>query len=367
MKTLLLEVPVIAVTGSSGKSTTKEMIAAILQNRCEIFKTPGNRNYWTATEKFAKWIRPSHQAVVLEYGIAGFGHLKRSCQIIRPNIGVITMVGTAHLGNFRGDVKRLALAKSELIQNMSQSGKLYINADDDNSKLLQTSGFKGKIIRIGIDQTADYQAFDVKYADQGMTFKVKLDGRTCSFFIPIYGRHNVYNALFAIAVTHALGYEPSDMQKGLANYTRLVGRLTFIELARNVTLIDDSYSANPNSVKAALDVLATVSKGSNIAVLSDMTCLGRYTSIGHNEVGRYIAEKRIDHLYTIGERAEKIGESAVKSGFDPQKVIHNFTKDELIHKLVETVKSNATVLVKGSHSTGMKEIVDALKVRLIEP
>jgi UDP-N-acetylmuramoyl-tripeptide--D-alanyl-D-alanine ligase len=213
--TIVLKRPVIAVAGSSGKTTTKEMIASILKQKWLIYKSPGNKNNRKEIRGHVKRIEPRHRAIVLEFGMSARGHLTRSCQIIKPNMAIITMVGTSHIGNLGGSLSNLIRAKSELIKHMQQSGTLFLNADDKNSEQLLSKNFLGRIIKVGIHNQADYRATHVAYSKGGMTFRVELGGNARNFFIPIYGKHNVYNALFAIAVAHTLGFSPEKIKAGL--------------------------------------------------------------------------------------------------------------------------------------------------------
>jgi UDP-N-acetylmuramoyl-tripeptide--D-alanyl-D-alanine ligase len=357
----VLKRPVIAVTGSSGKTTTKEMIASILKRRWKIYKSAGNQNSRGNLIHHAKKINPSHRAIVLEYGMSAQGHLTRSCKIIQPNMAVITMIGTAHIGNLGGSLENLIRAKSEIILNMKQSGTLFLNADDVNSKRLKTAKFKGKIIKIGINNDADYQALDVRFTKQGMLFGVNLHSIYHEFFIPILGTHNVYNALFAIAVSDRLGFSPEEIGEGLKAYRRPVRRLRIYHPNSDVCLIDDTYNANPNSVKAAIDVLCKIGEENNIAVLGSMSELGRYSRIGHKEVGRYLADKNIAYLFTYGDGAKLIGQEAVSHGFPSEKVIHTMNRKALHQRLEKAINPGSTVLVKGSHNMMMNKTVTALK------
>ncbi|MDD3363564.1 MAG: UDP-N-acetylmuramoyl-tripeptide--D-alanyl-D-alanine ligase [Syntrophomonas sp.] len=361
MKTLVLRKPVIAVTGSSGKTTTKEMIASVLQRRWKVYKSAENRNNRAHLRHHAKKIRSSHQAIVLEYGMSARGHLRRSCKIIKPNMAVITMIGTAHIGNVGGTVEGLIQAKSELILNMNQTGTLFLNADDENSKRLNTRTFQGIIVKVGINNKADYQALDVRSTQQGMNFGVKLLGTYHEFFIPILGTHNVYNALFAMAVADRLGFSPEQIKEGLENYRRPGRRLRVYHRENSVCLIDDTFNANPNSVKAAIDVLTTISKENNIAVLGSMSELGRYSRRGHKEVGRYLADKNITYLFTYGTGAKIIGKAAISNGFPSARVIHSISRNTLHKRLKRTINPGSTVLVKGSHNMMMNKTVRFLK------
>ncbi len=361
MKTLVLTRPVIAVSGSSGKTTTKEMIASILQTRWKIYKSAANRNNRRHMAQHAQKIKPQHRAVVLEFGMSYPGNLRRSCKIIRPNMAVVTMIGTSHIGNFGGDIKKLIKAKSEIIFHMKQTGILFMNKDDANSRRLNTGKFKGKIVTIAIDNEANYKASNIVFEKQGMSFAVKLDGVEHVFHIPILGEHNIYNALFAIAISDRLGFTPEQMQKGLRNYHRLGGRMRIYRTKTGARVIDDTFNANPNSVKAAIDVLDKIGHEKNIAVLGSMSELGRYARKGHKDVGRYLVKKHVDHLFTYGKGAEMIGKEAINYGFPGQRVTHSTQRKAMHRKLSGSVGAGTTVLVKGSHNMQMKKTVDFLR------
>ncbi len=363
--TVVLKKPMIAVAGSSGKTTTKEMIASILKQKWNILKSPANRNNRSHIRRHVKRIKKSHRAVVLEFGMSGPGHLARSCQIIKPNIAIITMVGTAHIGNFGGSLSNLIHAKAGLIRHMQPRGTLFLNADDNNSRRLPRKNFRGKIMTVGIKNQAKYMAHHISYARGGMAFQVKLGGRGHDFFIPIYGKHNVYNALFAIAVTHSLGFSPGIIKAGLRSYQRPTHRLRVYRLKRGIRLIDDTFNANPNSVKAALDVLTTISKHKNVAVLGSMGELGRYSQRGHSSVGKYAASKRknLSRLYTYGKEAQQIGWAAVKAGFPRDRVMRSVNRTTLHRNLKRYLQPGSTILVKGSHSMAMNKTVRFIKLQ----
>ncbi|MCF6093092.1 UDP-N-acetylmuramoyl-tripeptide--D-alanyl-D-alanine ligase [Microaerobacter geothermalis] len=359
----ILRTPIIAVTGSAGKTTTKEFIASILNKRWKIFKTRRNLNHFSHTAKYVKEINSSHRAIVLEYGMKRLGDIRKHCFSIQPNIGIITNVGTAHIGNFNGEITGIARAKSELIKHMNSRGILILNADDQQSKLLETDGFKGKILTVGI-MNGDYIAKNIRYADHGMTFQVKLDGEDHHFFIPIYGQHNIYNALFAISVAHLLGFSPFEIKTGLRTFHKAKQRLVVYHYRKKIKIIDDTFSANPHAMKAAIDVLSQIGTGRNIAVLGSMLEMGKYSSKGHQEVGHYLANKRVDYLFTYGISARRIGDSAVKNGFPTHRVKHFTSKEQLQKYLLEKVIPHTTILVKGSHGLKMNYIVRYLSRRL---
>ncbi|WP_339061274.1 UDP-N-acetylmuramoyl-tripeptide--D-alanyl-D-alanine ligase [Tepidibacillus marianensis] len=359
-KPLILNIPVVGITGSAGKTTTKEMTASILQQRWKVFKTKGNANTYKNTMNYVQMIQPYHGAVVLEFGMFHLGGIRKHCQIIQPNIGVITNVGTAHIGNFNGKIEGIARAKSELIQNMKQTGTLILNADDDNSRLLQTKGFRGKILTIGINKPANYQAKKVKFVNRGMVFELPMKGKVQSFYIPTFGVHNVYNALSAIAVADQLGLTVEMIKQGLQTYARPYRRLNVISLANGIKVIDDTYSANPHAMKAAIKVTTDIGNGNKIAVLGTMLEMGKYSVKAHKDVGRYIAKYKFDYLYTYGQQAKYIADGAAEAGLPRDHVLSFLDKGKLNVHLLSKIKGNTTVLVKGSHGMNMNETVQFL-------
>ncbi|MCZ8515778.1 UDP-N-acetylmuramoyl-tripeptide--D-alanyl-D-alanine ligase [Paenibacillus filicis] len=353
--------PVIAVTGSAGKTTTKEMIASILRTRWNIFKSHSNQNLPPSTRRHIKQIRKQDRAAVLEFGMLKPGHIKAHCKVIQPSIGVITNVGTAHIGNVGNRVEGIARAKSELIRYMNPKGTLVVNADDRNSGLLATQDFQGKRIRIGIRNKADYKAHSIHSTRRGVSFRVRLDGKDTEFFIPCLGDHNVYNALNAIAVTHRLRFTAKEIKTGLARYPIPYRRLVRTELPNRVTLIDDTFSSNPNAAKAALDVLASIGRQRTIAVIGYMKDLGDYAVKGHKDVGRHASRKRVTRLFTVGSLARHIAQGAKEAGL-PANRIRCFTSKPELHKaLAAAIKPDTAILVKGTHLLKLEQTVAFLK------
>lgn len=351
--------PIIAVTGSAGKTMVKTLISCILREKWVIFESKDYYNIFQKTEEHAKQISFIHRAAVLEYGMGYPGDITKHCEFIQPNMSVITNIGLAHIGNFEGKIELLAAAKSELIKGMTQSGTLFINVDDENSKLLDTKDFTGKILKVGIEANANYKANKIQYSEEGMTFTVTLDGIEHPFLIPIFGVHNVYNALFAIAVSHQLGFLPSEMQTGLRNVKKPNHRLNLFKLKNGITVIDDTVHAHPPAVKAALDVLESLGKKQKIAILGSMSTLGGKMKEYHEDIGRYIASKNIDFLYTYGNFSLNIDTAAINAGFPAEKVVHKTAMYKVVmyRELVKLIEPESTILVKGSSKQNMYEIV----------
>jgi len=366
MNPLVLSIPTIAITGSSGKTTTREFISSILETKWQVLKTVDNKNLPLHTKKTLESYNPTFQAIILELGMGKQGAAKRHCKYFQPNIAIVTNIGTAHFGNLGNSLKSTAGFKSDLIKYTNPNGKLLINNDDKNSKLLETGTFKGEIITVGIENKADYQASNIKYEVNGMSFEVLINNQVEHFFIPTFGLHNVSNALFAIALCHRLNFTPSEIRLGLENYKIPIRRLNLINLRNNSLLIDDTVNANPQSVKAAINVLMEIGKEKKkIVVLGSMLELGKYTRKGHKEVGHYLAKNKIDAIYTYGEEAKWIATGAIGRGFPVEKV-HHFQNRDLLHKnLKNCLKMNCVILVKGSSLTKMNETVKYIQDRFM--
>ncbi|MDN4607589.1 YheC/YheD family protein [Sporosarcina highlanderae] len=348
--------PIIAITGSAGKTTTKAFLSSILSKKWNIFES---KDYWNTTEhtkKHAAEINSSHQAVVLEYGMAYPGVITEHCQIIQPNMSIVTNVGLAHVGNFNGDPRGVAKAKSELIHGMDQSGVLCLNKDNDNSRYLETQNFNGTTITVGIKKPADYQAYDVQYTDQGMSFKIKLQNEEIELFIPIFGEHHVYNALSAIAIADHLGFSPMEIKTGLL-FKKPPRRLTIYNCKNNITMIDDTVHSHPEGVRAALDVLTNLARHRKIAIIGQMRELGDIREREYRKLGDFIQQQKIDILITYGFRTEEIGDQAKRQGMQANNVYH-FTDREKLHDLLSTlIQKDDTILIKGASKTNMFETV----------
>ncbi|WP_082389389.1 YheC/YheD family protein [Lysinibacillus sp. ZYM-1] len=351
--------PIIAITGSAGKTTTKAFVGSILSKKWNVFES---KDYWNTTEhtkKHKEEINDSHQAVVLEYGMAYPGIITNHCSIIQPNISIVTNIGLAHVGNFDGDVRGVAKAKSELIHGMDQQGLLILNKDDDNSSYLETQQFKGKILTVGIKSDADYRAYDLQYKDIGMSFKMKLHGQEIELYIPILGEHHVYNALNAVAVADYLGFSPLDIQAGL-NFKKPPRRLTIYNLRDDITVIDDTVHSHPQGVRAAIDVLTNIAKERKVAIIGQMRELGVLREEEYRKVGEYIYEVGIDEFITYGFRTDEMSNAAIEMGMDPSRVHHFINKDALHTLLEKLIKPHDTILVKGASKTNMFDTVKYL-------
>ena len=360
---LIGEKPVIAVAGSAGKTTVKTMLSAILRERWVIFESKDYYNIYQKTKEHASAINFIHRAAVLEYGMGFAGDLTQHCQYLQPNIGVITNVGLAHIGNFESRVELLAKAKSELIKGMHPSGILVINADDQNSRLLDTEDFTGQILTVGIKNKGDYQARELSCLEKGVSFIARIGEKDYSFFIPVLGRHNVYNALYAIGVADQLGFLPHEMQSGFSNMRKANHRLHLYHLKDGVIVIDDTVHAHPPAVKAAIDVLLQIGTGKKIAVLGSMSELGDRSEKEHEGIGRYVAEKGIDLLYTYGNVSVQIGVGAMAGGLPTDRIRHftQLKRKQMHQELLRNIEPGTTILVKGASRLNLFETITYLR------
>ncbi|WP_257205310.1 glutamate ligase domain-containing protein [Bacillus cereus] len=266
----------------------------------------------------------------------------------------------------------MAAAKSELITGMDKNGVFFKNSDQPTSNLINLTQFKGKIINIGFTNKAHYTASDIIQKKDGTYFNVTLgNNHTYTFFIPSYGKHNVSNALFAIALSNELGYSVEQIQFGLKTYEKPYGRLDVNYLRNDIIIIDDTFNTKPSSMKAAIDTLSEMPHKNNnkIAVLGCMNDLGKYSTLLHKEIGKYFAAANIDYLYTIGREAQLIKLEAIKVGFPSNKTLHFQSKMSLLEYFLKSNLIRTTILFNGyskvyskvNKTVSMRDIVDTIK------
>ncbi|MGI6553219.1 MAG: UDP-N-acetylmuramoyl-tripeptide--D-alanyl-D-alanine ligase [Bacillota bacterium] len=304
-------VPVIGVTGSNGKTTTKDLIFSVLQERLPVLKTEGNLNTEIGLPLTLLRLKGWHQAAVLEMAMRGPGQIGFLCQMARPVVGVITNIGTAHF-ELLGSRENIARAKGELLEALPEGGLAVLNREDSGSlflgEKLQEKGTV-QVLYYGFGADADLRAENLKKSLEGVEFILDYRGQKQEVHLPLPGEHNVLNSLAAAAVGCHLGMTLPEIAGGLSRAIISEKRLEKRRGIGGSIIINDTYNANPASVKASLGVLS-VASGRRIAVLGDMRELGSLTEEGHREIGRYIVEKGIDYLLTVGELARWIGEEA---------------------------------------------------------
>lgn len=359
-----LDIKVVGITGSVGKTSTKEMIASVLSEKYRVLKTEGNYNNEIGLPLTIFKIRAEHEVAVLEMGISEFGEMHRLATMANPDICVITNIGLCHLENLKtrdGILK----AKTESFAHLKKDGIAILNGDDDRLSTIRQVGDKEPVF-YGMEEKMEYREDAKKsvYATgvenlglYGMQARIHTPEGERDVRIPIPGEHNVYNALAATAVGLSLGLSLDQISSGILKAKTIGGRTNLLNTG-SMTVIDDCYNANPVSMKASIDVLATA-EGRKIAVLGDMGELGENEKKLHYEVGEYLAKKEIDVLFCAGELSEEIAKAAQKESKTCE-VYYFKTRDALLEQLLPFLKKGDTVLVKASHFMEYPKIVKAL-------
>ncbi len=352
---------VVAVTGSNGKSTTKEMIAEGLSSLKKVIKTEGNFNNLIGLPLMVLREINNYDVAVLEMGMNAEGEIRRLAEIAKPDIGLITNVNPAHLEKLH-TVENVAKAKGELFETMRPDGTIVINAEDPWVVKLGES-YKGKKITFGMQNACDVQfgrLISEGLSKTHLTFYVRQ--REYAMELPVPGVHNVMNAMSAIAVGMAMGVSPLMMVPGLERFSAMKMRMERIQLLNGVQLINDCYNANPSSMFAALRTISAAKKaGRFIAVLGDMLELGESASARHAELGGNTASFGVNKLFVTGEHAEDVAKGATAKGMKRSDVRIENDIEKLKNDVLKEIRTGDIVLVKGSRGMKMERIVEYLK------
>jgi len=354
------DIPAIAITGSSGKTTTKEMVAAVLCQSFNVLKNEGNYNNTIGLPHTIFKLNKNHEICVMEMGMNSFGEISKLASIVSPDLALITNIGSAHI-EFLGSRENILKAKMEIVENFTRNDTLIINGDDKMLKTLDRKGFT--IISVGLDKDNDIIAYDIEQlGNEGMEFSVSFKNKSARFYLPVIGLHNVYNGLFSIAVGLYKDMSLKKIKEGLAGFEPPAMRMETFILNDGIRIINDAYNANPESVKAAITALTNIqSRYRKILVLGDMMELGKYSEYEHYQIGKMIAFNNIDMLITIGKRAKNIQQGALESGMAD--AFHFENNKEGLDCLLDRLLPYDTVLIKGSRSAKMEEIAYFLHER----
>lgn len=352
-----LGIPVVGIAGSVGKTSTKEMTAAVLGQKYRVLKTEGNYNNELGLPLTIFRLREEDQMAVLEMGISDFGEMHRLARIARPDTCILTNIGWCHLENLK-DRDGILRAKSEIFDYLKPDAHILLNGDDD--KLATIEEVKGiRPVRFGLEEANDIWADQLENQGlKGIRCRIHTPSGTFSVLIPMPGRHMVYNALAGTAAGLTYGLSLEEIKKGIESYTSISGRFHIIENGR-YTIIDDCYNANPVSMKASLQVLQE-GLGRRVAVLGDMGELGADEVKLHEEVGTYAASLHLDALYCAGPLCASLAEAAKKAGTGME-IRHFEDRTQLMKQLPELLKEGDTILVKASHFMEFDAIVALLQ------
>lgn len=360
----LFNIPVIAVTGSVGKTSTKDLVAAVLSSKYKVHKTQGNYNNEIGVPLTLFELDESHEAAVIEMGMNHFGEIHNLTMTARPDIAIITNIGTSHIENL-GSREGILKAKLEILDGLSSDGVLILNTDND--MLSQVNDIKVKTIKYGINHHASYRAQNIIVHLNKLYAHIITPEDNYDIEIPALGEHMVLNALAAIAAADYLSLTKEEIIKGLKTYVPGKMRMNIHNFSNGITVIDDTYNASLESMKAALKTLENYpSDGEKIAVLGDILETGDYAKTLHEEVGNFAASVKINRLCAVGEKAKHIYNGCMNIPSNI-KIKYYETKEAYIDDMKRFLAKGDTVLVKASRGMQFEKIVDAIgKVNLNE-
>jgi len=353
----MFKIPAIGITGSVGKTTTKEMCAEVISRKYNVHKNAGNFNNEIGVPLTIFGLDDSHDILISEMGMSGFGEIDRISKMVKPEIVIMTNIGMSHI-ELLGSQENIYKAKSEFIKNMNPEGTVIINGDD--KILISHKDELGKhVITVGIsNKDCDLVAENIKSDSEGVSFTVSGMDEHFNVKLSIPGEHNVYNALSACAVGMLCRIKNSDMASALLGFTPDSMRMCVIE-SNDFTVINDCYNAAPDSVEAALKVLSGY-EGRKVAVLGDIACLGQYSYGAHKNLGAAVCKNEIDVLITIGEQARLIGEGAFENGMDSAKIFSFDNVEEALNKIHSIIRTKDTILVKASRVMKLERVTEFL-------
>ena len=350
---LFKNVKIIGISGSSGKTSTKEMIYSVLSENFSVMKTEGNLNNEIGVPQTIFRISDDYDAAVIEMGINHFGEMTNLAKMVRPDIAVITNIGCAHL-EFLGSRDGILRAKTEMLPFISPDGITVLNGDDDKLRTVKHEN----TVFFGFDKENEVRAEDIKPCGfDGTEFTIVRGSSKQKAFVPALGNHMVMNALAAYAIAEKLSMPDDKIISGISNFKNIDGRFNVIKTSE-YTLINDCYNANPESVKASLKVLSTL-EGRRVAILADMKELGEDSEQMHYETGK-LASELVDVLICIGNEAKNIQNGAMESELKIQ-TAHFDTNERAVAELKNILRKDDTILIKGSHSMKLSQITEFLK------
>lgn len=352
---------VFAITGSNGKTSTKDLLAACLSCKYNVLKTQGNFNNEIGLPKTLLSVTPATDMAVVEMGMRGLGQIAELCTIAEPDSGLITNVGETHM-ELLGSMENIGIAKSEIVENLPAAGFAVLNGDNEYVRKAAAKT-QAKVVYFGLTEDCDYYGRDIKTSALGTAFVCveKSSGKSVQVNLQLIGEHNVYNALSAIAGAACYGVPMEDSARALAT-ARLTGSRQEIIYIGDITFINDAYNASPASMEAALKTLAEAKKAApgsrTIAVLADMLELGHISEESHRRVGRWAVETQTDFILTYGPEATYISDEAAKLGGTVQ---HCSDRQEAANVLRSMAKSGDIILLKGSRAMQAEKMLELFK------
>jgi UDP-N-acetylmuramoyl-tripeptide--D-alanyl-D-alanine ligase len=350
-------IPFVGITGSVGKTSTKDMVAVVLSQKYNVLKTEGNFNNEIGLPLTVLNLDSFHQAAVIEMGMSGLGEISRLSCIAYPDIAVITNIGISHIEKL-GSRQNILKAKMEILDGLNKNGLVVLNGDD-NLLFGMKDLLSYRTVFFGMEEGVDYQAYNViTLGEAGSCFEITVNSHEYKVNIPIPGTHNVYNALAAIAVGIELNLPMEKIITGISEYKPGKMRMNITD-KDGIKIINDVYNASPQSMEAALSVLKDVGfKGRTIAILGDMLEMGDWAEKAHNGVGKFAVSKGINFIIGVGQYGKDIANGAIESGAASENVFTFANNNDVNDFLMRFIKNGDVILVKGSRGMKMEQIVD---------
>ena len=350
---------VVGVTGSVGKTSTKDIIANVLSKKYKVLKTEGNNNNHIGLPLTILRLQDEEIAVI-EMGMNHLGEISYLTKIAKPDIAVITNIGTSHIGNL-GSRENILKAKLEILEGMDKK-KIVINNDNDllNKWYLENKN-NIEIHTFGIKNESEFNAKNIKLKENSSEFICENKNEKINIEVPVGGEHFILNALCGLTVGKLLNLNNQEIKNGIKDFKLTAKRMEINHLKNNITIINDSYNASYESMKASISNLKNMNGERKIAVLGDMFELGDFSEKLHKEVGTEIYKNKIDKLYLIGNYSKFIGEEAEKEGYKKENIFYFENKDELFNNLKNNLKSGDVILIKASNGMKLFEIAEKLK------
>lgn len=359
-KRQLYDVPVVAITGSVGKTSTKDIVANVVSQKYHTLKTVGNNNNNIGLPFTILNAPTDIEAMVLEMGMNHFGEIHLLSEIAKPNICVITNIGTSHIGNL-GSRENILKAKLEILDGAKEPYIVINNDNDLLHKWYEESKNTYKIKTYGIYQESDIQAKSMDMKEDESSYTISLMGKEEKMRVPVGGEHFILNSLCAIAVGELLHIEIEDIKKGIESFQLTKNRMEVTECKNGIKIINDAYNSSVESVKASLAYMKHINANRRIAVLGDILETGEFAKELHESIGKIVRENAVDILICSGENAKYIVESAKKQGFDEKHIYYFEDKEEIVDVLKKIIEPNDVILFKASN--GMRFFEIAEKVR----
>lgn len=358
-KRSLYNIPIIGVTGSVGKTSTKDIIASVMSKKYTTLKTEGNYNNEIGLPLTILKLK-DHEAAVIEMGMSSFGEISLLTNIAKPTTAVITIIGSSHIGEL-GSRENILKAKLEILEGLDSKGSLIINNDNDLLHKWNTENIDNhKHITYGIENKSDFMAQNIKIEKESSSFEIKYQGKTYNVIVPVGGQHFIYNSLCAICVGLEYGIDIDDIIKGISEFQLTKRRMEVLKNTNNVTIINDSYNASYESMKAALEYISKVDSNKKIAVLGDVLELGNFSKEMHEKIGEEVVKNKIDVLITVGKEAENISNRVIELGKSKDDVYHLGNNEEAVKIIKQISKEGDIVLIKASNGMHFDEIVEKL-------